>query len=83
MLVLSSGFLALASYLCLPVEFFLKESFGSLKSPVLAYLILLISVFAVFALLLIAEFQTNRPKFVESIINAGHSGAGQCILAGL
>lgn len=66
-----SGFLALAAYLCLPVEFFIKEEPGVLKSPALAYLCLLISLFALLALLLVSELQVNHPRGMYEIILAG------------
>lgn len=50
--VLMSGFLALAAYLSLPVEFFIEDQPGHLKGPQLAYLCLLIALFALLALLL-------------------------------
>lgn len=48
-----TGFLALAAYLCLPVEFFLNELPHELKGPHLGYLILLISVFVMFGLMMV------------------------------
>lgn len=53
-IILMSGFLALASYLSLPVEFFIKEEPNVLKNPSLAYLCLLIALFALFMLLFAA-----------------------------
>lgn len=47
-----SGFLALAAYLCLPVEFFLNEMPNELKAPYLGYLILLISLLVMFGLMI-------------------------------
>lgn len=49
------GFSALAAYLCLPVEFFLAEVKDELKGPVLAYLVMLISMVGAFALMLFGE----------------------------
>ena len=58
------GFLALAAYLCLPVEFFLDEMPKELKSPYQAYLLLLIALIVMFGLMISAELQVNHPRFI-------------------
>ena len=82
-LVLMSGFLALASYLTLPVEFFLDEKPHELKGPHLAYLCLLIALFALFGLLAVSELQVNHPGSIYSVIWSGSESEASGLLAGL
>ena len=82
-LVLMSGFLALASYLALPVEFFLDEKPHELKGPHLAYLCLLIALFALFGLLAVSELQVNHPGSIYSVIWSGSESEASGLLAGL
>jgi len=78
-----SGFLALASYLSLPVEFFLEEQPNELKGPHLAYLCLLIALLALFALLVASELQVTHPRAMYSIIWGGSESEASGLLAGL
>lgn len=83
LLVLMSGFLALAAYLCLPVEFFLEEMPGQLKAPYLAYLVLLIALVVMFGVMLGAELQANHPRFLQSLVSQSRWGASANLVEGL
>jgi Na+/H+-translocating membrane pyrophosphatase len=61
----------------------LNELPNELKGPYLGYLILLISVFIMFGLMLAGELQANHPRFVYELIGASKRGVARNIVEGL
>jgi Na+/H+-translocating membrane pyrophosphatase len=81
--ILLCGFQALATYLCLPAEFFVTELGPELKHPYLAYLSILFGVVLCTVVSTIAQFYTTHQLFTNALSSSCRFGPASVITHGL